>query len=64
MDDYTPHIVGIGEVQTYAARKPARPPKDMPAPTVEKYRVQMVDLKKNSRHKGKGCVIYEFILIQ
>lgn len=53
VDDCAPHIVGIGEVQTYAARKPARPPKDMPAPTVEKYRVQMVDLKKNSRHKGK-----------
>ena len=28
-----------GEVQTYAARKPGRPPKDKPAPTVEKYRV-------------------------
>ena len=28
-----------GEVQTYAARKPGRPSKDKPAPTVEKYRV-------------------------
>lgn len=28
-----------GEVFTYAARKPGRPPKDKPAPTVEKYRV-------------------------
>lgn len=28
-----------GEVETYAARKPGRPPKDKPAPTVEKYRV-------------------------
>lgn len=28
-----------GEVQTYAARKPGRPPKDKPAPTVDKYRV-------------------------
>lgn len=29
-----------GEIQTYAARKPGRPPKDKPAPTVEKYRVE------------------------
>lgn len=35
----TLHAV-TGEVQTYAARMPGRPPKDQPAPTVEKYRVE------------------------